>query len=71
MTEAKEHREKRIQKLQIMVADSEIEEIDDWRFTNRAASRAAAIRQLIFLGMEYWSRHENEAAELIENGKID
>ena len=44
--------EKRIEKLQIMVADSELAMIDDWRFENRAASRSAAIRSLIYLGLE-------------------
>lgn len=44
--------EKRVEKLQIMVADSELAMIDDWRFENRAASRSAAIRSLIFLGLE-------------------
>lgn len=44
--------EKRVEKLQIMVADSELSMIDDWRFENRAASRSAAIRTLVFLGIE-------------------
>lgn len=66
---ANQRREKRIEKLQIMVADSEIEEIDDWRFTNRAPSRAAAIRQLINLGMVYWSKHQEEAEQALDPEK--
>ena len=43
---------KRTEKLQLMLDDLEMEAIDDWRFTNRLPSRAAAIRELIRLGLE-------------------
>ncbi|WP_417515463.1 hypothetical protein [Minwuia sp.] len=43
---------KRTEKLQLMLDDLEMAAIDDWRFTNRMPSRAAAIRELIRLGLE-------------------
>ncbi|WP_417515461.1 hypothetical protein [Minwuia sp.] len=42
---------KRTEKLQLMLDDIEIEAIDDWRFKNRLPSRAAAIRELIRMGL--------------------
>lgn len=59
--------EKRVEKLQIMVADSELGLIDDWRFANRAASRSAAIRSLIFLGLELSKQHPDQAAKLLQS----
>ena len=41
-------REKRIQ---IMLDDAELAAIDDWRFKQRMPSRAAAIRQLLQIGL--------------------
>lgn len=58
--------EKRVEKLQLMVADSEIEMIDDWRFANRAASRSAAIRALIYLGLQFAERRPDEAKESLD-----
>lgn len=43
--------EKRLYKMQLMLTDSELQEIDDWRFENRAESRSAAVRQLIKAGL--------------------
>lgn len=43
---------KRTEKLQLMLDDLELAAIDDWRFNNRMPSRAAAIRELIRLGLE-------------------
>jgi len=43
--------EKRLSKLQILVTDTELQNIDDWRFTNRAESRSSAVRELIALGL--------------------
>jgi len=59
-------RGKRVDKLQIMVADEELERIDDWRFDNRAASRSAAVRSLIFLGMRFTETHPEEAAAYLK-----
>ncbi len=58
--------EKRVEKLQIMVADSELSMIDDWRFENRAASRSAAIRSLIYLGLELTKTDPEQAGKLLE-----
>lgn len=38
-------------KLQLMMARSEIDAIDDWRFRHRITTRAAAIRILLKRGM--------------------
>jgi hypothetical protein len=38
-------------RLQIMLDDDELSAIDDWRFKHRMPSRAAAIRQLIGVGL--------------------
>lgn len=53
--------EKRLSKLQILVTDSEMEAIDDWRFDNRADNRSSAIRELIALGMLFTDREGDEA----------
>lgn len=58
--------EKRVEKLQIMVADSELEMIDDWRFDNRAASRSAAIRFLIYIGLEFTKSDPDKVSKLLE-----
>ena len=42
---------KRTEKLQLMLSDEEIAAIDDWRFSHRLPSRAAAIRELISRGL--------------------
>lgn len=39
--------DKRLYKLQIMLSDSELKEIDDFRFETRSNSRSAAVRELI------------------------
>lgn len=51
--------EKRLYKMQLMLTDSELQEIDDWRFENRAESRSAAVRQLIRAGLA--SLNQNRA----------
>lgn len=38
-------------RLQIMLDDDELAAIDDWRFKRRMPSRAAAIRELLRLGL--------------------
>jgi hypothetical protein len=38
-------------RLQIMLDDAELAAIDDYRFQNRIPSRAAAVRQLLRLGL--------------------
>jgi hypothetical protein len=39
-------------RLQIMLDDEELSAIEDWRFKQRMPSRAAAIRQLLRLGLQ-------------------
>ena len=39
-------------RLQIMLDDEELAAIDDWRFKQRMPSRAAAIRDLLQLGLK-------------------
>jgi hypothetical protein len=41
----------REERLQIMLAPEELAAVDDWRFAQRMPSRAAAIRELIRLGL--------------------
>lgn len=54
--------EKRLSKLQILVTDTELQNIDDWRFNKRAESRSSAVRELIALGLTL-SAEEPEKAE--------
>ncbi len=42
---------KRTEKLQLMLDEAELEAIDDWRFTHRMPTRAAAIRELLRRGL--------------------
>lgn len=39
-------------RLQIMLDENELSAIDDWRFRNRMPSRAAAVRQLLKIGLQ-------------------
>lgn len=71
MTDGQNGRDKRMEKLQVMVADSEIKAIDDWRFENRAASRSAAIRTLLFLGMAFWQNAPEDAEALLKELSVD
>ncbi len=41
----------RDERLQIMLSDDELKALDDWRFAMRMPSRAAAIRELLRLGL--------------------
>ncbi|TIP87079.1 MAG: hypothetical protein E5X58_31145 [Mesorhizobium sp.] len=45
MVEARENR------IPIMMSDAELNAIDDWRFANRVATRAEAVRRLMAAGM--------------------
>ncbi|MEZ5668696.1 MAG: hypothetical protein R3F55_14895 [Alphaproteobacteria bacterium] len=42
---------KRTEKLQLMLDEIELRQIEDWRFDHRMPSRAAAIRALVRLGL--------------------
>jgi hypothetical protein len=39
------------ERLQIMLTDDELSAVDDWRFSRRMPSRAAAVRELLRLGL--------------------
>ncbi len=39
------------ERLQIMLTESELSALDDWRFTRRMPSRAAAVRELLKRGL--------------------
>ena len=41
----------RVERLQIMLTEDELEAVDDWRFERRMPSRAAAIRELLQRGL--------------------
>ena len=43
--------ERRVERLQLMLADDELSALDDWRFSHRMPSRAAAIRELLRRGL--------------------
>lgn len=42
---------KRTEKLQLMLDETELKAIDDWRFQHRMPTRAAAIRELLRRGL--------------------
>lgn len=44
--------EPRKNRVPFMLSDEELSAIDDWRFSNRIATRAEAIRRLVQLGLE-------------------
>ena len=44
--------DKRMERLQVMVTDSELRALDDFRFETRMPSRAAAVRELLRRGLE-------------------
>jgi len=43
--------DKRIERLQIMLRAEELAALDDWRFSRRMPSRAAAVRELLRRGL--------------------
>lgn len=59
--------EKRLSKLQILVTDTELQNIDDWRFDNRAENRSSAVRELIALGLTMSSEKPDEAEKLLKD----
>ncbi|GAK44026.1 conserved protein [Tepidicaulis marinus] len=46
--------EKRVVKLQLLLTDSELKEIDDYRYGNRVPSRSEAVRILLEQSLERW-----------------
>jgi hypothetical protein len=43
--------EKRVERLQVMLAAEELKALDDWRFSRRMPSRASAVRELLKRGL--------------------
>jgi hypothetical protein len=41
----------RTERLYLMLSDKELAELDEFRFNNRLPSRAAAVRELLSLGL--------------------
>lgn len=63
---------KRTERLQLMLANVELQAIDDWRYDNRIPTRAAAIRELLCRGMVAENLAPPEPnAETGEYGVID
>ena len=52
----------RDERLQIMLTEDELAALDDWRFGRRMPSRAAAVRELLRLGLA------SEGVDLAEAG---
>lgn len=50
--------EKKSERLNMVLSPSEIEAIDEWRFSHRIGSRSEAIRQLIALGLSSSDKDE-------------
>ena len=63
--------EKRLSKLQILVTDTELQNIDDWRFANRAENRSSAVRELIALGLSLATDNPDEASEKLKRLRGD
>jgi hypothetical protein len=58
-------------RLQIMLDQEELAAIDDWRFQHRMPSRAAAVRQLLNVGLQAVSRSANPAMRSQDFGLLD
>lgn len=57
--------EKRLVKLQILVTDSELAAIDDWRFVNRSDNRSSAVRELMAIGLDMTKTKPEEVQSVI------
>lgn len=63
--------EKRLSKLQILVTDTELQNIDDWRFAKRAENRSSAVRELIALGLQLSAERPDEAEARLKELRSD
>ena len=54
----------------IMLDDTELAAIDDYRFANRMPSRAAAVRQLLRLGMKAVSGKRRDGMKSTDYGLV-
>jgi hypothetical protein len=41
----------RVERLQLMLTEAELQMVDDWRFSRRMPSRSAAVRELLKRGL--------------------
>lgn len=57
------------ERITILLAPSELKELDDWSFDRRIRSRGEAIRQLLALGLEAAKEREQEAAKALRDEK--
>lgn len=57
--------EKRLSKLQVLLTDSELATIDDWRFDNRAENRSSAVRELIALALKLCETNPERVREIL------
>jgi hypothetical protein len=57
-------------RLQIMLDDDELSAIDDWRFQMRMPSRAAAVRELLRLGLSAAGRTAGNGVQSKEFGVL-
>lgn len=62
---------KRTEKLQVSLSDEELSAIDEWRFEMRMPSRAAAIRQLIHVGLHSIKTGKDIAGDPIHSSSRD
>lgn len=65
---------KRTEKLQLMLDETELKAIDDWRFQHRMPTRAAAIRELLRRGLlseRVFGDPETEDATTRDFGVVD
>ena len=58
-------------RLQIMLDDAELAAIDDYRFQHRIPSRAAAVRQLLRLGMQASGVQANRGMRSADYGVLE
>lgn len=54
-------KEKKIARVQVVMAPSEVERIDDWGFKHRIRSRSEVVRRLLLAGLEAMERAEKRA----------
>ena len=60
-------RQKRSERLQVMLLESELKVIDEWRFDNRIPTRAAAIRELLRQGLVASGYQPEQVLEQVED----
>ncbi|MBK0400158.1 hypothetical protein H0I76_13245 [Limibaculum sp. M0105] len=68
---SKAEREKRGERLQLMLTNDEVEAVDTWRFEHRMPSRSAAVRALVRLGLDTTVRSGGSQASRITDVSSD